>query len=269
MQRLPWYAALQVAVQSVTWPQTWPSLADYQGLLDRLPQPLLTAGGKPLRVVAQNADKSLDWQQGYEPRIFLQGALQTRLESWHDCFNLLTWASFPASKAALNARQYALLAARAATQSSAVRSPQQDALTQFDESGVVVLCADTRLSELLLNFRWKALFWEHRASVRAQMRCFLFGHGLMEKALAPYPGLTGKGVILPVCRDFFTQTLAAQVSQTDELLAQHFGNEQLWRHPHDLAPMPVMGFPEFCAANECADYYDDLRYFRSGRGTKL
>lgn len=269
LQRMPWYAAVQLAVQSLEWPATWPTLQDYQTLLERLPQPIRTATGMPLHVVAQCETKSQDWKLGYEPRVYLQGALQTRLESWHDCFNLLTWASFPTAKAALNARQYALLAARAAAQTSAMRSPQQDVLTQFDESGVIILCADSALSEMLQRFQWKALFWEQRAAVRAQMRCLLFGHGLMEKALAPYPGLTGKGVILPVDKDFFTQSLALQLSQVDAQLAQHLANEHAWQHPQDLAPVPLMGFPEFCAANECADYYDDQRYFRPGRGAKL
>ena len=264
LQRMPWYAALQDTVQSMA----WPSLADYQALLQRRPQPILTAHGKVLQVVAQNENKTLDWQHGYEPRIYLQGELQTRLESWHDCFNLLVWSSFPAAKAALNARQYVLLATRAAAQTRTYRSPEQDVLTQFDESGVVILCADPVLSELLRDFRWKTLFWEHRAAVQAQMRCLLFGHGLMEKALTPYPGLTGKGVIFPVESDFFTQPLADQVAQTDALLAQHLGNEQFWRHPQDLAPVPVMGFPGFAAENERVEYYDDQRYFRPGRGVK-
>lgn len=268
LQRVPWYAALQTVVQCGTWPSTWSSLMDYQALLQRRPQPILTAHGKVLQVVAQNENKTLDWQHGYEPRIYLQGELQTRLESWHDCFNLLVWSSFPAAKAALNARQYALLAARAAAQSRADRSPQQDVLTQFDESGVVVLCADPALAELVQNFHWKSLFWDQRAAVQTQMRCLLFGHGLMEKALTPYPGLTGKGVILSVQRDFFTQSSALQVAQTDALLAQHLGNEQFWRHPQDLAPVPVTGFPGFAAENERAEYYDDQRYFRPGRGTK-
>lgn len=269
LQCIPWYAALQTAVQSVAWPSTWPSLVDYQGLLEHRPQPILSANGKVLQVIAQVENKSLDWQLGYEPRIYLQGALQTRLESWHDCFNLLVWASFPAAKAALNARQYALLAARAAAQTRADRSPQQDVLTQFDESGVIVLCADSVLSELLRNFRWKNLFWEHRAAVQTQMRCLLFGHGLMEKALTPYPGLTGKGVILQVRSDFFTQPLAQQVTQTDALIAQHLGNEQFWQQPQDLAPVPILGFPGFTAENARAAYYDDQRYFRPGRGIKL
>jgi len=265
----PFYAALRLAQERLGSPQAWPTLADYQRLLDNLPQPLRTASGKPLRVVAQAQEKPLDWRQGYEPRIYLQGALQTRLESWHDCFNLLTWISFPLAKAALNARQYALLAARAQDAApSGPRNPNQDALTQFDESGVLVLSADPQLSELLRNFEWKRLFWEHRAAVKANMRCYLFGHGLMERALTPYRGITGKGIVLPVTAALLTQPLAAQLTAVDGLLAQIIGDAQQLLHPHVLAPVPLLGFPGFTPDNECAEYYDDQRYFRPGRTIK-
>ena len=265
----PLYTTMRPALERWGSPPDWPTLADYQRLLDGVKPPLLTAGGKPLHVVAQATEKTTDWRQGYEPQIYLQGALQTRLECWHDAFNVLTWASFPLAKAALNARQYALLEARAkAGAPAARRSPSQDALTQFDESGVIVLSADPLLSELLLSFQWKPLFWQQRAAVQTHMRCFLFGHGLMERALTPYRGLTGKGVILPITQDFLAQPLALQVTQVDGLLAQVLGDGRQLLQPRDLAPVPLLGFPGFTPDNECADYYDDRTYFRPGRETK-
>jgi hypothetical protein len=269
VQAAPFYAALRPALERFEWPPAWPTLADYQRLLEGAPQPLLTASGKPLRVVEQAQEKPTHWRQGYEPRIYLQGELQTRLESWHDCFNLLTWMSFPLAKAALNARQYALLEARARDAAPAgPRSPGQDALTQFDESGVVVLSVEPKLSELLRNFQWKQLFWEQRAAVKAGMRCLAFGHGLMERALTPYRGITGKGVILPVTAQLLAQPLALQLAEVDRRLAQYLNDTQQLLHPQDLAPVPLLGFPGFTPDNECAAYYDDQRYFRPGRMSK-
>ena len=271
LQAVPFYSALASTLEQWIWPQTWPTLADYQSLLDRLPRPVLTASGMPLRVIEQSQEKPQDWRQGYEPRIYLQGALQTRLENWHDCFNLLTWATFPRAKAALNARQYALLKARADAPtgaSMAPRQPNQDALTQFDESGVIVISADPRLSKLLLDFQWKPLFWEQRSAVQAHMRCWLFGHGLMERALQPYRGLTGKGVILPVPEELFEQPLVAQVAQVDQLLAQCLSDTQRFLRPDAWAPVPLLGFPGFTSDNACAEYYGDQHTFRSGRKLK-
>lgn len=268
VQASPLFAALHPVLAQTAWPsQTWPPLAEYQALLDKLPLPVTTASGARLRVAPQAADKPHDWRQGYEPRIYLTGELQTRLESWHDFFNLLVWASFPRAKAALNARHYALIEARANRASmSTPRLPPQDALTQFDETGVMVVSADETLSEALKKFQWKHLFCDRRAEVQAHMRCYLFGHGLLEKALTPYRGMTGKGIVVPVEAAFFNQTPAQQMAQLDERLAHLIRDRQKLTTPYDLAPVPVLGFPGFTPENENPAYYEDQSYFRPGRG---
>lgn len=260
------FAALESILAQAPWPSaSWPTLADCQALLDSLP-PVRTASGARLRVVPQASEKSSDWQQGYEPRIYLHGELQTRAETWHDLLNLLVWASFPLSKAVLNARQYALLEARARqSPMTGPRLPPQDALTQFDESGVVIVSADAVLSDLLREFQWTELFWTRRAAVAAQMQCYLFGHGLMEKALTPYRGMTGKGIVLQVDAAFFTQTAAQRIAYIDAQLARIIADPERLAAPHDLAPVPVLGFPGFTPDNELASYYADQRYFRPGR----
>ena len=42
----------------------------------------------------------------YEPRIFLQGEVNTRAGSWHDFYNALIWYAFPKIKSILNMRQF-------------------------------------------------------------------------------------------------------------------------------------------------------------------
>ena len=266
VQASPLFAALRPVLEQANWPQQqWPSLSDYQALLEHLPD-VRTASGARLRVVVPTPDKSLDWREAYEPRIYLRGELPTRASNWHDCFNLLTWAAFPRSKAALNAQHYALLEARADTLVPAMpRTPRQDALTQFDESGVIVLCTDPALITLVRNFQWKTLFWQRRHDVLAHMRCFLFGHGLMEKALSPYPGMTGKAVLLLLPPSLLALPLASQITQVDEIVAEVIADGQSLFQPRDLAPLPVLGFPGFTPENEFAAYYDDQRYFRPGR----
>jgi hypothetical protein len=267
VQASPFFAALRPVLDQAHWPQQhWPALTDYQTLLDHLPHAVCTASGAPLRVVVPRPEKSPDWRDAYEARIYLRGELPTRVSSWHDCFNLLTWAAFPRSKAALNALHFALLEARAESLAQTLpRTPRQDALTQFDESGVIVLCADSTLITLMRNFEWKTLFWERRHDVLAHMRCFLFGHGLMEKALIPYPGMTGKAVLLLVPPSLLALPLTAQLTQVDERVAELIADGRSLLQPRDLAPLPLLGFPGFTPENECAAYYDDQRYFRPGR----
>jgi len=259
------FASLHPVLAQLNWShETWPTMTEQQALLDGLAQPAMTGSGAHLRVVAQASEKPDDWRQHYEPRIYLTGELQTRA-CWHDIFNLLVWASFPRAKAALNARHYALLEVRAG-ESATPRLPVQDTLTQFDESGVIIVSADQTLSALLENFQWKALFAERRKDVKKHMRCYLFGHGLMEKALAPYRGMTGKGIVLPVEPTFFDEMPSRQMALIDGGIAQLITDPARLTRPNDFAPVPVLGFPGFTPDNETPAYYEDQRYFRPGRG---
>jgi hypothetical protein len=259
----PLFQALQPVLARVGWPAgQWPSHADYQALLDGVTPPARTAGGASLKVVAQ-AGSADHWQAGYEPRIYLTGELQTRSENWHDLFNLLVWAGFPRTKGALNRRHFELQQAREAQGAMKTpRNPAQDVLTQFDETGVIIACAKPELADLLRGFQWKDLFWQRREELAANMACYLFGHGLMEKALDPYRGMTGKGIVVPVAASFFSLPLPQRIARLDEALAERVGALQ---KPADLAPVPVLGFPGFTAENEVESYYDDRDYFRPGR----
>lgn len=262
----PLFDALRPVLACVTWPPgKWPSHADYQTLLDGLPAPPATAGGTPIRVVPQD-DSADHWEAGYEPRIYLTGELQARSENWHDLFNLLVWAAFPQTKAALNQQHFRLQQARAVEGTGKQpRNPAQDVLTQFDETGVIIACARPDLEELLRNFRWKELFWQRRGELASGMACYLFGHGLMEKALTPYRGMTGKGIVVQVESSFFQLPLGQRVPLLDSLLADCVARME---KPANLAPVPVLGFPGFAPENEVEAYYDDQEYFRPGRRGK-
>jgi len=262
----PLFQALEPVLARVAWPAgQWPSHADYQALLDGLPDPPRTAADALIRVAPQAASAT-QWEAGYEPRIYLTGELQTRSGNWHDLFNLLVWASFPLTKAALNRRHYAAQQAREAQGVlKQPRSPVQDVLTQFDETGVVIAYSDPELAELLRSFQWKALFWQRRARLRERMACYLFGHGLMEKALMPYRGMTGKGLLVPVAPAFFSLPMSERIAQLDRALADIVAAPERLAQPADLAPVPVLGFPGFTPDNETESYYDDRDYFRPGR----
>lgn len=240
----------------------WPTLAEYQALLDGMKPPPVSGSGARLRVVPQPEAAASDWRLSYEARIFDSGDLPTRAHNWHDLFNLLAWGSFPRAKAALNARHHALLAQQAAAGQAKSRNATQDALTQFDETGVIILASDPALLELIRNFRWKELFWVRRDAVRTQMACLLFGHGLLEKALQPYVGMTGKGMLLVVDRDWFASNPDARLAQVDVRVAEAINTLS---QPRDLAPIPLLGFPGFFAGNEDEAFYDNRDYFRPGR----
>jgi hypothetical protein len=196
--------------------------------------------------------------------------VQTRQRNWHDLFNALVWLTFPKAKAAINERHYlALLQRQAQTRfSSAVtgqRGTARDVNTLFDESGVIVVSADRELSGLLRGFSWKELFWKRRDEVREQMAFYLFGHGLYEKALHPYTGMTGQGLVLAVKQDFFGWPLQQRLAHIDGLVADYLVSESHCRSTRELSPVPVLGVPGWLEENSSQAYYDNTAYFRPAR----
>lgn len=242
--------------------QAFPTLDDLNALLTVQPGTVVQSG-KPLRFVAQGLGK-LAFDAQYEPRCYLSGEVQTRENNLHDLFNALVWLTLPRSKAALNARHYRALtdaSSPLATQRGRVR----DMATLFDESGVIVACADTELSRLLLDFKWKELFWSRRNEVTASMGFYIFGHGLHEKAMQPYVGMTGQGLVLQVEAEFFSRPMPRQMLHLDERVAAYLNEPSHCRNTSELTPVPLLGIPGWSADNERETYYDNRDYFRPGR----
>ena len=132
------------------------------------------------------------------------------------------------------------------------RGPLRDLLTVLDEGGVLVACADAELVRLVREFRWKELFWTHRARLRQEMRLLVLGHAALEKALEPWPGITCKALFVAPGKD------------VDEQAAAWLSGLGANARPRDLSPLPVFGYPGW-AANDDSAFYDDDRYFRHGK----
>lgn len=184
----------------------------------------------------------------YETRIAL-GAIATRADNWHDLFNALVWARFPALKRALNVQQCRHVEGQGGGQ----RNRAQAALTQFDESGVVVRVMDAALLQLWDAHDWQTLFvaqadaWrDGRIAVAA-----VFGHALMEQALLPERLLVGKCLVVQGGDDAAAVTAVAQAVRDGRVLCD----------PLELRPLPLMGVPGWCARQD-AEFYADAGYFR-------
>jgi len=245
----------------------FPTLQDCNALLAACQPPVTVQGAAPLRFVPQECGK-LPFEKQYEPRCYLKGEVPTRANNWHDLLNALVWLTFPKTKATLNARHYdALIEERAS--GNAGRGTLRDVNTLLDESGVIVVYADAHsgieLAELLRNFQWKELFWQRREQVGAAMGFYLFGHGLYEKALQPYVGMTGIGLLQPVEPAFFSWPLAQRLAHLDSLLADYLAAPEHCRSTRVLSPVPLLGVPGWAADNGSESYFDNTSYFRSGR----
>ena len=240
----------------------WPELADLQRLLDAREPQVRNAGGLPLRLVPHARGSALE--DKYEARIHLRGELQVREKNWHDLFNLLVWLAFPRAKAALNARHYAALMAQHAA-GARNRGPAQDALTLFDEGGVVVASADDELTGYLLDWRWKELFWGSRARLQSRMRFYLFGHAVHEKSLQPFIGITSRGIVLRTEPELFAAPLEKQLAALDTRTATYLSEPASLRATRELAVVPILGVPGWSPDNGQEAYYDNQDYFRPGR----
>ena len=153
---------------------------------------LTTGNGAPLSFVLPPSDDS-----GYEERAWLSGEVATRPDNRHDFFNALIWLAFPRSKAALNRRHYAALL-ESQREGRTARGTLRDALTQFDECGVLVVGTRPGLWDALRAHRWRELFVERREELVRSARFLVFGHASHDLLAAPFVGLCGKALFIEV-----------------------------------------------------------------------
>jgi hypothetical protein len=235
----------------------WPTHRD----LDALAEGIRTSRGMPLRFVAPREHTERE-RRYYELHIAETGEVQTRPGNWHDLFNALAWIAFPHAKARINA-QHAAILEEGGDAEARNRGPERDALTLFDEGGVVVASRAPELLRCIVDFDWKELFWNRRAELEASMRFFAFGHACYEQALEPYIGMVAKTVFVPVNEFFFMLPPEAQVEQADALVAAYFSSRAKFHSPKSMAPMPVLGVPGWHFAAQDEAFYDDPKHFRS------
>ncbi|MBT9591100.1 MAG: DUF3025 domain-containing protein [Thiobacillus sp.] len=208
------------------------------------------AHGLPLQFIAPDGRLSA---REYETHILQTGQVPTRPDTWHDVLNALVWLRFPRFKSALNvAHGEALI-----TEIDNQRGRRRDAMTVLDESGVWVISQDPHLPELLTACAWQTLFCERRPDVESMMRFVVVGHALLEKALAPYPSMTGKCLMLN------SPTL-----DPDSVEQQAVSSLRLIESPRQLPPLPIQGIPGWDAENTVNAYYANQKIFRP-RGAVL
>ena len=88
--------------------------------------------------------------------------------------------------------------------------------------------------------------------VTERMKFVLFGHSLYEKALRPYIGFTGKGLVV---------RMEAGVGALDALLAERLEHGEPITS-RSLTPVPLLGVPGWWAENENPEFYGNIAYFR-------
>lgn len=233
-------------------PDYLPAAAELNRLLE---QQILQKVGKPIRFVSAEQLPGVN----YEEHIYHNGEISTRANNWHDLFNALVWARFPRIRVAMNACHFEEIQ-RGNTET---RGPVRDALTLFDECGVIVVGDQPAPLQALADRNWQQLFLEHRSAWQHNLQVFVLGHALLEKFLDPYKALTAQVMIFRVKTGFLQQPDGQQAEQLDGLLASQIQAGLRLRSSAELSPLPLMGIPGWWpGAPQDEDFYADEQVFR-------
>ena len=236
-----------------------PALAALNTLRAEVAPATCSGGGAPIRFSAP--DPAIT---SYEAHIFASGEVPTRSHDWHDAFNALAWCAWPRSKACCNRLHVEEIHARSAAGLGG-RGPVRDALTQFDECGIVVVSSVPEIPALLAAHEWEEVFWRRRQTLQHSTRFLIFGHGSWDQLRAPFFGLCAKALYRVVAPDWHTLDEPARLADTDAWLAQELNTLRHRLSTRAFSPLPLLGIPGLTPANESADYYADSRQFRPRR----
>ena len=138
-----------------------------------------------------------------------------------------------------------------------MRGPVRNALTVLDENGAL-LDAPPAIWHALLARDWLRLFVTLRPLWR-EARLVLFGHALLEKLVQPRKTIVAHVYAAPIA--------ITSIAEADRWLANTLCVDMLARKP--FAPLPVLGIPGWCAANEDPAFYGDSQAFRAPRSREI
>ena len=219
-----------------------------------LPEGLCSASGHTICFVA--SDQLAD--DAYEHRIYTTGQVSTRPGSWHDLFNALIWMRYPRIKTAMNKLHYQA----GAGFENGTRGPLRDALTLFDECGVIVFSNRQDLLQALAERRWSDAFLS--VDFRNSVGLSLSGHAMLEKYLSPYKAMTAKALFCQVDSEFMKLSRPEMLIHLDREIATQLLTGQVLSKPARLSPLPLAGVPGWWPQNGQEDklFYSDTRVFR-------
>ncbi len=262
LERQPWLRELDGALCTAVLSAVEQGI-DATALLNAALAGKRNAQGRQLRCVPQ---AQLPSGMAYEQFIYDTGCIPTRAQAgskgaMHDACNALMWAHYPHTKAQLNALQAAAIAADGI---QGTRGRLRDALTLFDESALIVCCTPSDAAPLQLAQRqWTQLLVDRRSDWHTRLRPRLFGHAVMQKLQTPYPAITAQVWLLhtDVVDDVVDDGVndIVNLPSIDRALAASL-NATLT--PQALLPLPVLGIPQWWAANTDTAFYDNAQVFR-------
>ena len=203
---------------------------------------------QPPRAGAFVPQSDLPEGQAYEQFIWDTCCVPTR-DNLHDFFNGLVWLEFPQAKRRINELQAQAIAQDGV---GAVRGPLRDALTVFDENGVL-LQAPAALWQALRARDWQRLS-SSCALCGPRPGCCCSANALLEKLVSP------------------RKPMVAHVYQAPQAIKSIAALMAGWRRPCSPSPgIPSLshpagaGVPGWWPGNEAPEFYADAQVFRPPR----
>src|SRR4029079_13270736 len=86
-----------------------------------------------------------------------------------------------------------------------------------------------------------------------------------EKAMQPFPGIIGRGIVLEVEPALLAAPLRDRLGEIDARLGAHIGDAGRILTTRELDVVPILGVPGWYPANEEGAFYDNTDYFRPAR----
>jgi len=174
-------------------------------------------------------------------------------------FNALVWSRFPSLKVAMNAVHFRELGSGREGR----RGKQRDALTLFDESGVIVVSSTMEYLEALAGRDWMSVFRDNALAWHGEIKVFVIGHALLEKFPQPYKSLTAHALLMRLDNSLLAKPRVTLMQMIDEMLAERLLAGSILASPASLSPLPLMGIPGWWPPLEQnADFYEDQQVFR-------
>lgn len=238
----------------------WPNCKALETLL---PYDITNLNDKNIRFVEQKPDQDFS-AVAYEEVIYKTGQVPTRSKSWHDLFGALIWCLFPQTKAKLNQLHYQDIQQFGKVE----RTKQRNALTLFDECGVVLVTKNRELLEALKEHNWHKAFIElrHLWSENSEQGvvAYQFGHANYEMLTKPFIGLTGKWLWVDASAEMRALPLSTQYRILDQKVEDKLATGAL-KDNSNMYPLPLLGVPNWYQGNEEPTFYDNTEYFRPKR----
>ncbi len=218
-----------------------------------LPDGLISESGQNIRFVPST---ELD-DGAYEHRIYTTGQISTRPDNWHDLFNALVWMRFPRIKITMNTLHFHALSRQVAGSRGSLR----DALTLFDECGVIVFSDDLDKLNSLAERHWTRAF--QTSTFGNGLSLVISGHAMLEKYLSPYKSMTAKALLVHLDKDIREASREELLTCLDKVIAEHLLAGNLLTQPACLAPLPLAGVPGWWPnGQQDDDFYADPQVFR-------